>query len=208
MTNAVAIERVFFDVGGVLGTNGWDREQRRAAGTHFALDGDELDRRHHEVVAAWEEGRVTWDEYLDFAVFWAARPFSRDDFKEYVLGLSQPDPEAISVARTLAGTGRLRLYTLNNESADLNAHRIARFELRPIFHGFCSSCWLGARKPERAMYLRTLGIAGAAPHESVLIDDRERNLVPAARLGMHTVLFQGAASLRGSLAALGLLDPD
>ena len=31
---------VFFDIGGVLGTNGWDTEQRASAAAEFGLDGE------------------------------------------------------------------------------------------------------------------------------------------------------------------------
>jgi putative hydrolase of the HAD superfamily len=198
---------VFFDVGGVLGTNGWDREQRRAAADRFALDAAQLDLRHKEIVAAWEEGRVSWDEYLDFTVFDAPHDFSRDEFKAYVLGLSEPFDGSVAVARALRARGDLRLCTLNNESAELNAHRIARFELRPLFDAFCSSCWLGVRKPERAMYTRSLAIGGAEPAAALLVDDREQNLAPARALGMSTIHFESPLQLRSALAALGLLEP-
>ena len=207
MSAAPGAARVFFDIGGVLGTNGWDREQRRAAAGHFALDPEELDRRHKEVVASWEEGRMTWDEYLDFAVFSTPRAFSVDEFKAYALALSQPFDDALAVARDLAAAGRARLYTLNNESSALNVHRIRRFGLRPLFAAFCSSCWLGARKPERAMYARALAIAGAEPNESVFVDDREQNLAPARALGMRALLYRGADALRADFAELGLLQP-
>jgi putative hydrolase of the HAD superfamily len=197
--------RVFFDIGGVLGTNGWDREQRRAAAGRFALDADDLDRRHKEVVASWEEGRMAWDEYLDFTVFHAERPFGRDEFKAYVLALSEPFEDAVAVARELALAGRAKLYTLNNESAALNVHRIRAFGLGPLFAAFCSSCWLGVRKPERSMYERALAIAGAEPNESVFVDDRSQNLAPARALGMRAVLYRGSGELRRELAELGLL---
>ena len=184
----MALTHLFFDIGGVLGTNGWDREQRRAAATHFSIDPESLDRRHKEVVAAWEEGRMPWDEYLDFTVFHDARPFGRDEFKQFVLALSQPFEQSVAAARRLREQGTL-IYTLNNESDELNRHRIARFGLAPIVHGFLSSCWLGVRKPARAIYERALAITSADPASSLFVDDREQNLSPAHALGMRTMQF-------------------
>ena len=40
------IQLVLFDIGGVLGTNGWDREQRAAAIEHFGLDAEDFQYRH------------------------------------------------------------------------------------------------------------------------------------------------------------------
>src|SRR3954465_4366983 len=125
-----SISHVFFDIGGVLGTNGWDREQRAAARSHFALE-DDFESRHGEVVAEWEIGRLTMDEYLDFTVFHCPRPFTRPEFVGFMLPQSQPIPATIATAARIAGGKRIRLFTLNNESEALNVYRIERFGLRP-----------------------------------------------------------------------------
>ena len=95
--------------------------------------------------------------------------------------------------------------TLNNESAELNSHRIDGFGLREVFGGFLSSCWLGVRKPCRLIFERALGIAHAEPRRSLFIDDRDQNLAPAAALGFATLHFTGAEELERALAERGLL---
>ena len=201
------VTHVFFDIGGVLGTNGWDTEQRRAAATKFGLDEADLTRRHKEVADAWETGRMTFDEYLDIIVFHAARPFTKDEFRRYMLELSAPWEDSVAVVRDLAAGDRVRLYTLNNESEELNLHRIERFGLRGLFEAFCSSCWLGVRKPSRQIYHRAFAIAQAEPARSLFVDDRQPNLEPAAALGCRTHLFTGADALRAAVAPLLARDP-
>ena len=201
---AVRLTHVFCDIGGVLGTNGWDREQRARAAERFGLDG-EFERRHGELVAEWEIGRITLDEYLESAVFYRLRPFTEEAFTELMLAQSEPFSDSIAVVRRLAEGGRVRLMTLNNESAELNRHRIERFGLREIFVAFLSSCWLGVRKPYRQIFERALGIAEADPRNVLFIDDREQNLVPARKLGFQTLLFTGAAELERALGNQGLL---
>ena len=63
------ITHVFFDIGGVLGSNGWDHEQRERAASHFGLDLADLTERHQETVGTLEAGRMSLDEYLDCVVF-------------------------------------------------------------------------------------------------------------------------------------------
>ena len=82
----MTITHVFFDVGGVLGTNGWDQHQRAAAAEAFGLDAAELHQRHEEAVTAWETGGMSLDTYLDRTVFYRARPFSRADSRAFMLG--------------------------------------------------------------------------------------------------------------------------
>src|SRR5215212_4740425 len=111
-----AIDLVLFDIGGVLGSNGWDREQRSAAVEKFGLDPEDFQYRHEETVGALESGQMSLDEYLDVTAFCAGVAVSRDAFKQFMFGLSTPWPESIQVARDLAEAGRARLATLNNES--------------------------------------------------------------------------------------------
>ncbi len=134
---------VYFDIGGVLGTNGWDREQRAAAVRRFGLDAADLEDRHAESVALLEQGRMTLDEYLRCTVFYRPRPFSAAEFKACMLAQSVPFPETIEVARELARSGRYRLMTINNESDELNRYRLEQFGLRGMFVAFFSSCWVG-----------------------------------------------------------------
>lgn len=198
------LTHVFFDVGGVLGSNGWDREQRSRAVARFGLDPD-FEHRHHEVVGALETGAMSLDEYLDITVFSRPRSYSRVEFAEFMRAQSEPNEAAIALARRVAAAGRVRLMTLNNESAELNRHRIERFGLRGIFSAFLTSCWLGSAKPSHTFFDRALGIAQADPERCLLIDDREQNVVPARALGMRAVLFTGASALEAELAALSLL---
>lgn len=196
MTN---IDHIFFDIGGVLGSNGWDREQRRSAVERFALDADDFQWRHEDVVAEWEAGNVSLDDYLDIAVFHVQRDFSRQEFTRFMFAQSTPYPETIALARALAATGRYCMMTLNNESAELNEFRVRAFGLVPLFEAFISSCYLGVRKPFRRFYNRALGIAQCDPALSVFIDDRQQNLTPAKSMGMNVLLFKSASQLRADL---------
>jgi putative hydrolase of the HAD superfamily len=195
----MSLTHVFFDIGGVLGTNGWDGEQRARALEKFSLEVEDFEHRHHQVVSEFETGAMSLEEYLDVTVFYTPRLFSRDDFELYMLSLSEPNAYTVEVAKHVAATGRVRVMTMNNESAVLNAYRIDRFSLRPIFSAFLSSCWMGVRKPSRAFFERALGIAQAEPESSLLIDDREQNLAPCAALGMHTIHYQTPEGLAREL---------
>ncbi|HEY7235869.1 MAG TPA: HAD family phosphatase [Gemmatimonadaceae bacterium] len=202
------ITQLLFDIGGVLGSNGWDREQRGEAVARFGLDGDDLQYRHEETVGAFESGQISLDEYLDVTVFWRQRDFSRDEFKRFMFGLSAPSADSLDVVRRLrqhirGRPTRVRMATLNNESRELNEYRIEHFGLCDLFDVFFSSCWLGVRKPTRQIYERVLGMTQVSPASSVFVDDREQNLAPARALGMKTILFTNAAQLARSLGEFG-----
>jgi putative hydrolase of the HAD superfamily len=200
----VTVTHLFFDIGGVLASNAWDREQRAAAVQHFGLDPTELEDRHRDAVCMLEDGRIGMDEYLRGAVVHRPRAFGLEEFKAYMLAQGTPFRESIDFARSLARTGRYRLMTINNESAELNRDRLERFGLRDIFVAFYSSCWIGVMKPAHRIYEMALAMSQAEPAASVFIDDRERNLDPARALGMRAIRYTDVPRLREELAGLGV----
>jgi putative hydrolase of the HAD superfamily len=198
------ISAIFWDVGGVLLSNAWDREQRQRALQHFALDEVEFDDRHDMLVSSLERGKISLQEYLERTIFYRARPFTREAFMEYMFSLSRPDPETLRLARELAGSCKYLMSTINNESKELNLFRIQTFGLRDIFSLFVSSCFVGLRKPEEGIYRLALEITQRAPGECCFVDDRPLNLDSALKLGMHVIRMENAEQLRREFEKLGV----
>jgi len=155
-------------------------------------------------VSSFERGKISLDEYLDRTVFYQPRTFSREDFKQAMYSLSQPDKEALAFARRLADSGKYLMGTINNESRELNQYRIETFGMRAIFKVFVSSCYVGLRKPEEGIYRLALDVTQQRPEECCFIDDRALNLEMAKRLGMCTIEMDGVEKLRQDLARLGV----
>jgi len=202
--NLPRISAIFWDVGGVLLTNAWDHAQRQLALQQFHLDQEEFDGRHQMLVSSFERGKISLDEYLDRTVFYRSRPFTREAFRDYLFALSQPDNEALALAKELADSGRYLMSTINNESREINLYRIQTFGLREIFTLFVSSCFVGLRKPEEGIYRLGLELRQKAPEECCFVDDRALNLETAARLGMRTIRFGDARQLRQELQEMGV----
>ena len=196
---------VFFDVGGVLASNGWDRHARRRAADRFDIDLEEFQDRHDFVSNSFETGELDLDAYLDRTIFYRDRPFGRAVVVEFMLEQTHPFEESLAIAAEVAAGGRFLLATLNNESRALNEHRIETLGLRDHFAMFLSSCYLGVRKPEPEIFRIAIDVTQSLPEECVFIDDRELNLECAALEGMHTIHFTDAATLRTDLTDIGVL---
>jgi putative hydrolase of the HAD superfamily len=67
-----------------------------------------------------------------------------------------------------------------------------------------SSCYLGVRKPNAAIYERALDILGRPPQKILFVDDRIENVTAAAKAGMQAIKFDGEKQLRSELASLGV----
>lgn len=198
------IEMLFWDNGGVILSNGWDRRSRRKAVEHFHLDWEDFADRHELMLNAFETGEATLDQYLQRTVFYRPRPFTIEEFKSLMFEQSQPFPESLDFLAQLARGRRCSMAALNNESREINEYRINQFRLRDYFESFFSSCYLGLRKPDAEIYRRVLAITQRKPESCVMIDDRDLNLECARELGMQTIQFQNVAQLRGDLARLGI----
>jgi len=203
------ITAIFWDVGGVLLSNAWDHTERNRALVQFELDEVDFNDRHQMLVSSFERGKITLDEYLERTIFYRTRTFSRDAFKDYMFSLSHPKNDVLELARALARSGKYLMSALNNESKDLNLYRIQAFHLSEIFSLFVSSCFVGLRKPEAAIYRLAMDITQRAPEECCFIDDRELNLECASQMGLHVIQMQGAEQLRADLGKLGVaIDPN
>src|SRR5579863_235951 len=86
---------LFLDIGGVLLTDGWDHHARKRAATSFKLDYTEMEGRHSLNFATYEEGKLTLEEYLSRTVFYQERPFTRDQYREFMFAQSKPYPEML-----------------------------------------------------------------------------------------------------------------
>ena len=198
------ITTLFWDNGGVILTNGWDRASRQAAVTKFKLDGADFEDRHELMLNDFETARVTLDEYLKRVVFYRSRDFTVDDFKKFMFDQSQPWPESLAFLGKLAKTRRYAMCSLNNESLELNNYRIQTFHLRDYFEAFFSSCYLALRKPNPEIYKLALKITQCEPEETVFLDDRGLNCETARELGMHAIQVKSLAQMRADLAKFGI----
>jgi putative hydrolase of the HAD superfamily len=199
------IKAIFSDVGGVLLTNGWDRNSRYKLVEQFGLDGEDFEGRHELVSTALDTGRLTLDQYLDRTIFYRPRNFARQAIKDFMFDQSQPYPDSLRLLGRLAQSGKYFLAALNNESTELNLYRIARFGLRDYFAVFFSSCFVGVRKPDEAIYKLALELTQRAPEECLFVDDHALNLECAKCLGMRTIQFVDAPRLEADLREAGLV---
>lgn len=201
------VTALFWDVGGVILSNGWDRTSRAAAAKKFGIDWEEFEDRHDLAFPAFEAGRIPLDTYLQRTIFYRKRSFTPEEFTDFIFAQSRELPESRAVLSDLAATGKYLQATINNEPREINEYRIHQFHLRRELQAFFSSCYLGVRKPDEGIYKLALEVTQRDPGECIFIDDRELNLECAKQLGMHTIHFQNAQQLRQELAENGVALP-
>ncbi len=199
------INTLFLDIGGVLLTNGWDRKARQLAAATFNLDIEEMNERHHLTFDTYEEGRLRLDEYLERVIFYVKRPFSKNDFKEFMYAQSQPFPQMIDLIGEIKSRYGLKVAAVSNEGRELTEHRIKKFELDKTIDFFVSSCFVHFRKPDSEIYQVALDMAQVHPSQVIYVEDRALFVEIAQNLGFHCIQHKSVDATRDAFSSYGLL---
>jgi putative hydrolase of the HAD superfamily len=198
------ITALFVDIGGVLLTDGWDRDARKRAATNFKLELAEMEDRHHLAFDTYEEGKLTLEEYLDRVVFYQKRPFTRVRFRRFMFAQSKPYPEMISLVAQIKVRHGVKIAVVSNEGRELNVYRIRKFKLDGFVDSFISSCFVHVRKPDADIFRLALDIAQATARQVVYVDNTPMFVQIAEGLGIRSILHTDYRSTCAKLASLGL----
>jgi putative hydrolase of the HAD superfamily len=201
----VAARHLLLDLAGVLcGFDSTARLERLAAVSR--LEAAEVDERLYgsgivdrgdrgELDAAGIRGLLREQLGLDF-----------DDLELARLWASAftPDDQVLAVVDSVA-PGVTRTLLTNNDALLRDTLPVvlptvhARIAI-PLF-----SATIRATKPSPTAYAAALAVLGAAPADVLFVDDSESNIDGARRMGIATVHFTSAESLRSELVGAGLL---
>lgn len=198
-----SIRTLFWDIGGVLLTNGWDLQQRTRVLGRLGVDLEAYEEAHERANYYWERGLINAE---DFFLQTVLRPNPK---LELTFDLLWPQvcaeskvlhPECLDMLSELKASGRWRLATLNNESRELNEYRLDAFKLRSLFDYFVCSAYVHEMKPMPGIFESAVDISGFKASTALLVDDKQENCAAARALGMQAVLFESPGQLRTALA--------
>ena len=205
------IRTIFWDIGGVILSNGWDRYQRVNVLSPLGIDLPAFERRHPYESFVWERGRISAEDYFDRTLFKPKdgsapqHDFTFADIWPKVCGQSSFQyPESFDILVALKSSGQYKLATLNNESAELNEYRLDTFGLREQFDYFICSGYVNEMKPHPDIFRAAIRISGQPASTAVFIDDKQANIDAAEYHGMRGIRFESPAQVRAALAELGV----
>jgi FMN phosphatase YigB (HAD superfamily) len=206
-----SIRTIFWDVGGVILTNGWDIHQRTRVLGRLGVDLEAYEELHERANYYWERGLMTAE---DFFLQTVLRPNPRlnltfDSLWPQVCAQSKVlHPECLDLLAELRLSRKFRLATLNNESRELNEHRLDAFKLRSLFDYFICSGYVHEMKPQPGIYRSAIDISGYPADRALLIDDKQENCEAAETQGMNAIHFQSPAQLAEALASFDIRVPE
>jgi len=87
-------------------------------------------------------------------------------------------------------TKKYRVLILSNNSKNGPEFIARKLKINYKNIAFINSSKIGLRKPSLKIYRYTLKKYGLKPKQTVLVDDKKRNLGPAKHLGIHTYQYK------------------
>jgi putative hydrolase of the HAD superfamily len=153
---------------------------------------------------AYESGKISTDQYVDFAMSAGRFTCSRQTFLDHFAEIFTPNPEICRIIPELARNYRLVLASNTNDAHYRKYCRQFARELE-YFSARCPSHEIGTRKPKEAYYRATHVAVNAEPHECLFLDDLERNTRAAeASVGWKTLVYQPGQGILRQLRELGI----
>ena len=198
----MAIRAVVFDIGGVLEittdlgvTEKWEHR--------LHLQPGELDKRMGSLWHDGSLGKCTLEDVVrGLREHLGMDQVQRDDFlhdlwTEY---LGQPNTELIDYVRGLRP--RYQTALLSNSFVGAREKEQERYQFEELVDLIIYSHEVGIAKPDRRIFEMTCERLGVQPAEMIFLDDHERPLVTARRLGIHAILFQNTAQAIADIEAV------
>lgn len=195
---------LYSDIGGVLGTNGWDTQIRHDACQKFNVSLDEIDKRHLLMFDSFERGFMKFEEYLRWVFFASPRTFSLETLRDYALSASIPWPENIEFFGQVKKANGLKFGLISNEGQGITEYRMNKFGLREVADFIVVSHCVHMRKPDKQIWQLALDLAQVTPDQCIYVDDREMFVDVAATLGFTAFQHTSLDSTREKFRRLGL----
>jgi putative hydrolase of the HAD superfamily len=195
---------LYSDIGGVLGTNGWDSNIRRDVCLKFNVSLDEIDKRHQLMFDSFERGFMKFEEYLRWVFFASPRTFSLEELRDHIFSASIPWQENIALFHQVKKANGLKFGLISNEGQGITEYRINAFGLREVADFIVVSHCVHMRKPDRQIWQLALDMAQATPEQCIYVDDREMFVNVAAAMGFTAFQHVDFDSTREKFQRLGL----
>lgn len=197
---------VIFDLWQTLGTKNVAVSSELQA--HFGIPNDDAYLKNYEGAVQLR----AWDTERDMAKSFLTKfgldqneqniDFVIDVFRRGIQNASVYDG-AVNLLRNLKEQGTL-IGVLSNTTV-FESVILDNFGIKDLFDTVVFSWQNGYLKPSEESFNDILATLGVKPNEAVFVDDGQKNVDAAKRLGMFGIIFSNVADLQNELKNIGLL---
>ncbi len=194
------ISTIIFDFSGVLTIGNFWPLLAKNLGDKFGVNSKGIEKRLYVNEHAYARGKETTE------VFWKkCFPKAEVPYEDFVseFGLAyELNPVMLDIIGKLKKHYRTVLHSDNFEALSSAIKKDPR--ITSLFEGMFFSNDIGTLKDEESSFRHVLENIGKKPEECIFIDDKEKNLVAPAKIGIHTLLFRSPEQLLTDFRSLSI----
>ena len=180
-----------FDMGGVVAYN---TDVFPSVFNHLNITAEKFYRFAGSSLGRLMDGEIT---AVDFWMQFSSR-FGQQVSEELFAKFFNPhlDLDVVATLKQLKDNARVVCGT---NTFDVHYDYLMLDGYYDLFDAVYASNKMGMSKPHQDFYRYILSSEGVKPEDVVFIDDSEENVISAEKLGIHTIWFKDAVSLRSDL---------
>jgi epoxide hydrolase-like predicted phosphatase len=198
------IKAGIFDIGGVL-CNDPSEDIQNDVRTTLQIDPAVFEEAWSQTMNLLGKGKITeaefWQRFLAAANVHVPLPAESLLLRAFIKTYQQHE-ETIEVVQAVRKQG----YTVAALSNTIQPHAefLTKRGLYQRFDVVVLSHEVGLEKPNPEIFHYTLKQVGVTAAEAFFVDDREKNTTAAQDIGIHSILYRDAATLRAELKQSGV----
>ncbi|MDO8664789.1 MAG: HAD-IA family hydrolase [Candidatus Liptonbacteria bacterium] len=196
----MGISTIIFDFAGVLTTDTFFHLLAKNLSDKFGVNREETEKRLHANEKAYARGEETTEDF--WKKCFPEAEVAYEDFVREFASSYELNPTILDMVGNLKRNYHTFLHTDNFEALASAVKKDSR--VTNLFENMFFSNEMGTLKDEESSFRHVLKNIGKKGEECIFIDDKEKNLVAPAKLGIHTLLFKGPEQLLIDLIGLGI----
>lgn len=196
---------IVFDLGGVVFH--WDFESVIDSVYNDALTRNIIIDKvfHHNDWIELDRGTLPLNEAIGSAVIRTGLPEKNiSKLMNKIPKSLLPNTETLDLIKKIKNKNDHKLFVLSNMHIPCIEYIDKQFSFWDLFDDRVISCWVRMVKPELDIYKYMLNKFSINASETIFIDDREENLFPARKLGIHTIKFITPKQCKTELTKLNI----
>ncbi|MEM5792987.1 MAG: HAD-IA family hydrolase [Candidatus Aenigmatarchaeota archaeon] len=142
------------------------------------------------------DSKVFWEKLSNFL------NCSPKEIRENMIKHYKPRRGMVKIAKSLKG--RYKLGIISNHMRDWFEESFKNMGLEGIFDVVVTSYKFGLAKPDPRIYNLTLDRMGTKPWETIFVDDLERNIKSAEKIGIKSIIFRNDRQIKKEFCRIGI----
>jgi putative hydrolase of the HAD superfamily len=201
----MSIKAVFFDIGRVVLVDSAEKPFREKLSKFLGIEYEKVEPKIGKIIDQLVKGRITekefWTKLFQTFNMKPKKNYEKFIMKEFCDNWTL-NTETVKIVKSVKAAG----YKIAAISDTIQPHveymkKKGWYEPFPVL---ILSSEVGMKKPEVGIYRMALKKLKVKADESIFIDDKEKNLVTAEKLGMKTILFKNVKQLKKDLMKFGV----